>query len=184
MAENCVLERPVRQLGFTMVELVIVMVILGILGSVAAARFFQTQAFDAASFGDQGSALVRYAQKVAIAQNRPVLVRLNGSSIALCFNAACTSTVTAAGGSNSGRRPTLANCNNSPTWACEGLPNGLSYTVAPNIGSFWFDGNGEPFALTDNLAGLNSSFASTRIRVTFDGVNHDINVTAVTGYVN
>lgn len=177
-------QRAARQLGFTIVELIVVMVILGILGSVAAVRFFDRQGFDAASFSDQGSALVRYAQKIAIAQNRPVLVRLNGNSIALCFDAACASRVTAAGGSNSGGRATLANCNGATTWACEGLPNGLAYTVTPNIGSFFFDANGEPFAANDNPTGMVSTFASTRIRVTFQNVNHDINVTAVTGYVN
>lgn len=168
-----------------MVELVTVMVVIGILGSVAAARFFQRQAFDAAAYTDQGRALVRYGQKVAIAQNRPVHVRLDGSSIALCFDEGCAHRVTAPGGNNSAASTTLANCGGSDTWACEGLPNGLSYAVTPsNPGTFYFDAMGEPFMPADIQPTLASSFSNLRLRISYDGVNHDINVAAVTGYVN
>jgi MSHA pilin protein MshC len=73
--------------GFTMVELIVVMILIGILGAVAATRFFARSSFDAASFGDQAAASLRFAQKEAIAQNRPVYARLDGASISLCFSA-------------------------------------------------------------------------------------------------
>jgi MSHA pilin protein MshC len=85
-----------------MVELIVVMVLIGILGAIGAARFFDRKSFDTTAFADQVLAAVRYAQKVAIARNGTfidgtlnnarIYVRLDGASIALCHDTAspCT----------------------------------------------------------------------------------------------
>ena len=170
--------RPTRSGGFTLVELVIVLVVVGILAGVAAPRFFQRQGFDAVAYTDQTRALLRYGQKIAIAQSRFVFVRLNGSSAALCYNASCNAHVAPAGGANSGTSATLASCG-STDWACEGVPNGLAATAA----TFYFDPTGQPFAAGDPLGGLNSTFAALTVSITGDGSPHNITVTPVTGYV-
>lgn len=64
----------VIQRGFTMTELITVIVILGILAAVAAPRFFDRGTFDSRGFYDQTISTLRYAQKAAISQRRLVCV--------------------------------------------------------------------------------------------------------------
>lgn len=72
-----------RQRGFTMVELIMVMVIAGILAAVAMPRFFETDVFRSRGFADQVQASLRYAQKIAIAQRRFVCVAFTANSVTL-----------------------------------------------------------------------------------------------------
>lgn len=82
----------VRQQGFTLVELITIIVLLGILAAVAAPRFFERSVFDSRGFNDQVMATLRYAQKAAIAQRRFVCVDFTANSVALRYGPtnACT----------------------------------------------------------------------------------------------
>jgi len=51
--------------GFTMVELVVTILILGIIATVAGNKFFSRNAFDELGFASAAAASVRYAQKLA-----------------------------------------------------------------------------------------------------------------------
>lgn len=74
-----------REYGFTIVELVAVMVITGIIAAIAAPRFIGVDAFDArGSYSTLVSAL-RYAQKTAIAQRRNVFVNINTTTRVVCL---------------------------------------------------------------------------------------------------
>ncbi|HJV75002.1 MAG TPA: prepilin-type N-terminal cleavage/methylation domain-containing protein [Noviherbaspirillum sp.] len=69
------------QQAFTLVELIGVIIIVGILAVAAIPRFFQRTTFDARSFSDQTLAVLRYAQKSAIAQRRTVCVAFSAPNV-------------------------------------------------------------------------------------------------------
>lgn len=198
------LRAPTRchRAGFTMVELIMVIVLIGILGAVAGSRFFDKQVYEARAFADQAKALIRYAQKLAIAQNRPVYVRSTPAGFAVCFDfSVATGTVcnTAAdlaqapGGSNNGTTATRAFCvfpaggAYVANWACLGSPGiGIASTAARNEmapnGFFFFDAAGRPFNSGNAVDGV-SGF--TRLTLNFSSGNQTatLNVEAETGYV-
>jgi MSHA pilin protein MshC len=117
-----------------MVELIVVMILIGILGAVGAERFFDRRSFDTRGFADQATAALRFAQKVAIAQNRMVYVVMDGDTIRLCFAAGAS-----CGTLNQVQAPfsikTDATCT-SANWYCLRRPStvtlGYSGTLAFN----------------------------------------------------
>lgn len=187
--------------GFTLVELITVMVVMGILSAVAVSRFFDNSVFEAREFADQTRALIRYGQKLAIAQNRPVYVISNGNSFALCFAAACSAgnLVLPPSGSNSGNTVTKAQCkiggNYVAAWMCEGKP--ASVTLASSraseagaSGLFFFDAMGRPYNAADaaNPIGTPSTFippvAPLVLTFAASGTSAAITIEPETGYVH
>jgi len=68
------------QRGFTLIELIMVIVIMGVLAVFAAPRMLNTGDFYARGFHDETLGLLRYAQKTAIAQRRIVCVTVATST--------------------------------------------------------------------------------------------------------
>ena len=83
--------------GFTLPELVMVLIIVGVLAVAAMPVLFSRLTFDTRRFADQVRAAMQYAQKVAVAQRRNVCVTVTASSLALTqgtsAGAACTAAV-------------------------------------------------------------------------------------------
>jgi len=169
-----------------MVELIVVILLIGILSAIGASRFFSRSTYDAIAFAEQGRAMLRYAQKLAIAQNREIYVQGALDGVALCFEAAepCrpVAQVPIPSGDNSGSAATRSRCLASgkyaPNWYCEGWPAGVSMT--PNVvgsTSFFFNGLGQPGIVGGVFTGLTVTIAG-------DGVSSQISVAPETGYVN
>ncbi len=180
------------QAGFTLVELITVIVLVAVLGGIGMSRFFDSASFEADSFSNKAAAMLRYAQKVAVAQNKPVFVHLNGSRIALCFDSACASLVQAPGGGNSASTLTKSACKVAGVyqsgWYCESVGN-ASYTLLPaapyaSTPYYYVDAQGRPYAATDTMGGITSTFSTLIMRIAGDGSTRDITVEAETGYVH
>ena len=73
--------------GFTLVELVMVMVLAAVLAIFAVPRFISMSDFNARGFHDETLTLLRYAQKTAIAQRRSVCVVFTADSATLGLDA-------------------------------------------------------------------------------------------------
>lgn len=169
-----------------MVELVTVIIVMGILGAIGASRFFDNNAFENRAYADQAKSIIRYAQKLAITENRFVFVRTNGNSFAVCSAAACGSNdiIAAPGGSNSGSRATRAAClqNSSyvASWMCEGRPSTVNVAgLAGNV--IAFDALGRPYNVNNNVTVL----LGGRMDITFTsgGNSSRISIWPETGYV-
>ncbi len=150
-----------RQQGFTLIELIMVLVMLGVLAVFAAPRVFNRGDFEARGFHDQTLSTLRYAQKTAIAQRRVVCVAFTANTVTLARASLEAS----------------SNCD-TPLIGARGeavlqAPNNIAFTSVPV--AFRFDGLGQP------LEG-----ASTPAPRSFQVGNTDrtITVEAVTGYVH
>lgn len=171
--------------GFTLVELVTVIILMGVLGAIGASRFFDNNAFENRAYADQAKSIIRYAQKLAITENRFIFVRTVSDSFAICSTAACgpNDIILAPGGGNSGSRATRAAClqNNVyvARWMCEGRPSTVSVAGLAG-GVIAFDALGRPYNVNNGTVLLNG-----RMDVTFtSGANSSrISIWPETGYV-
>jgi len=125
--------------GFTLAELVIVLVLIGILSAVAVPRMFDMDQFSARGTRDFVGAALRYAQKSAVAMRRNVCVNIAATQLTITYatnagaDQACPST-----------NP-LVNPGN-------GLPYGDGSNALPaqapmaSTGSLIFDAQGRPLS--------------------------------------
>ena len=82
--------RRTGQRGYTLVEVVMTILLAGILAAVALPRFASRDGYDVSGFAEDVRAVVRFAQKTAIAQHRLVYVNLDAAAgkLSACYDAA------------------------------------------------------------------------------------------------
>jgi len=166
-----------RSAGFTLVELIMTMIIIGILAAVAIPRFFDTDVFRARGFADEVQATLRYAQKVAIAQHRLVCVAVTTSPATVALTIASSNAATSCPA-----EPCAVGYNPPPH--CLNLPTSDKNFVRSTDDSlsivpvkFAFNALGSPFTLPYTLGDLS---AAQEIKVT----DYTIKVEKETGYVH
>ncbi|MHB1231646.1 MAG: prepilin-type N-terminal cleavage/methylation domain-containing protein [Burkholderiales bacterium] len=151
-----------RRHGFTLVELIVVIVIVGIVALIAAPRFFAQTAFDAARFQDTAISAIRYGQKVAQAQHTVVYVLVSAGSVALCYDTGCAS-------------PVKSPADNSAFVVA--APSGISISAA----SFSFTPLGQPATAAATPVPLT---ATSTLTISGDSIPRQIVVEQETGYVH
>lgn len=117
--------------GFTLPELVVTMVVVGIMAAAVIPRFADTAAFDVFGFTEQTREIIRFAQKSAIAKRRSVCVSIGSGSISL--------TVPASFGGSCAQ--SLIDPSNGKAFA-QTVPTQVTISVV----SFSYDASGAPSA--------------------------------------
>ncbi len=154
-----------RERGFTLIELIMVMVLVGVLAVFAAPRVFNSADFDARGFHDGTLAFLRYAQKTAIAQRHTVCINFTINSATLKVDndstAGCEANLTGPRGDTPG--------------VITGR-SGASYSSLP--AEIRFDALGQPTRYNPQ----GEPVAAQSIQV--QGVGRTITIEASTGYVH
>lgn len=181
MASHSHVWRPRRTKGYTLVELVVVMVIVGVLGAIGAARFMDRRGFDTAAFADQTRSMLRFSQKLAIAQNRPIYTQMSSGTVALCFVATvpcpAASRVPAIGANGGATACAPA------SWYCEAAPGTIAYALVPAASTvICFTAQGQP-GLPSGTTCASASFTGLAMNITGDGATTPVTIAAETGYV-
>lgn len=166
--------------GFTLIEVVVVVILLGILGAIAMARFDRNGIVNA-GYADQVAAMLRYGQKLAVAQHRPVFFHAEANRLSLCLNAtapcAADKQVSAPAGGHGASQASKVQCGSS-TWFCLGRPEDVTLNLTgPSV--FAFDALGRPFR-TDGAAYAGFDLALK----TGNGTPSHVMVSDETGYVS
>ncbi len=149
--------------GFTLVEMVMTMVIVGILAVVVVPRFFDNNVFQSRGFADQVQASLRYAQKAAVAQRRNACV-----TFTLPAPSTVTLRIASLAGTGSPCDTDLISPTGDPAYVIT-APAGIAFAALPT--DFNFDALGRP-----NPGALPA--------ITIVGASDPITIEAETGYVH
>jgi MSHA pilin protein MshC len=158
-----------NQHGFTLIELIMVMVIVGILAIVVAPRFFDVNVFKSRGFADQVQASLRNAQKIAIAQHRNVCVAMTANDITLTI-------ASVSGAASACDTPLVSPTTGQAPYKISTPSAAITITLAP--ATFNFDALGKPWDV------LGTTPSTVQKSITINGATNNIFVEAETGYVH
>lgn len=153
-----------RHRGFTLPELVIVMLLMAILAGTAIPRLFDKSGFAARGARDYVGAGLRYAQKAAIAMRRNVCVDIGATSLAV--------THAAAAGNDQACGASVANPATGVPFGSYAYENATVATPATVV----FDAMGRPMSAP-------ATFRTTALAITVNGHANPVTLEPETGYV-
>lgn len=127
--------------GVSLIELIVVLVVVAILSSFAASRFFSQTSFDEQAFTQEALSAVRYAQKLAIASGCDIRVGFTASTLTLqqwvdAGNSSCDVNAPA---------PVLTNVQR-PGGGNFTLTAPSGVTITSSLAAFYFDQIGIPYS--------------------------------------
>jgi MSHA pilin protein MshC len=123
-----------RANGFTLIELIMVIVVLGALSLFVAPRFSSKSSFDTLSFQQELKTAIRFAHKTSIASECEVQVALTANSYALFYPDTTCSPADAFG----------VNPVNHPVQSGAYADNSPSGVTITSFGNFFFTASGAP----------------------------------------
>lgn len=150
--------------GFTLVELVATLVVVGILAAFVAPRFLGGHGFEERGFYDETLSVLRYAQKSAVAQRRLVCVAFTAKTVTLTIASANPA----------------ANCNTDLTSPNGSAPYIVDASAVSKYGNADVKFSPVPATLTFDPLGKPGAAATIQI----SGFPQAITVEAETGYVH
>jgi len=146
--------------GFTLIELIVIMIMLGVLAVVAVPKMNSAMSFRALEFRDQTITALRFAQKTATSHRRLVCVAFTSGSVTLTIDhdhsGACDSQALLIPGSSSN--------------SVQGTDSNAVFAVTP--ATLYFQPNGQGTDAAGNIVTINA---------TIDGMA--VYVAGATGYV-
>ena len=84
------LKHQTRKQGFSLVELILVLVLLGILSAIVLPRFTQT-GVAAYGYSEEMASAIRFAQQSAVAANQPITLVFTTGGYRICRGSLCPS---------------------------------------------------------------------------------------------
>lgn len=151
------------EFGFTLVELVAIMVIVGVLAAIGAPRMVGRGGFDTRGFHDEVITALQFARQQAIAQRRLVCVTVTANTVTIAQTGAPASNI----------------CNRP----LQNPATGAAYALAVPNGVAIADGGGTPLPLVLTFNSLGESNRGATLNIVGDGTR-SLTVAAGTGYVH
>lgn len=177
---------PTKQLGFTLVELILVLVLLGTLAAIGLPRFFSTDTFTTANDRAALQSALNYVRNRAVTTQCSVEIRLDATGWSAWRDDDGASSCDSSNGFNS---PAPA-CGNQPDYALRDADGsslsgdlGLSATPTPTLARLIFTPLGQVHLLTENCAttidASNRAAAGTSLNL---AGNRTLSLDGATGY--
>ena len=142
--------------GFTLIELIVIIMVIGVLSAFAIGRFTDQESFDARGYYDELVSATRFAQRYAVASGCTVRIQINASNYSLTTqDAACGAGNTVQG------------------------PDGNAFTGTAPAGVTVASGTG-PY----DFNALGDTGAGGTVQVQGGGGTHAFTITAGSGYVD